>query len=139
MGYAEGKYQTRQFSKMSGALNVGTCTGTASGHAVTLSTAQGFPKFIRRTKLNGIRVEVKTAPVPTGVTLNFLNGTNTVGSVAVGTSTAGVFVDATMTAANQTFAANDICTISVVGTATASAAQAAGVYDIYFEEQEQFA
>lgn len=139
MGYTDQKFYTRQFSKVD-EIAVTTSTLTASGHVVTSTNVGDLPKFIKRTKVNAIRVEIKTAPVnqPT-VSLVFLNGTSTVGNAAVGTNTAGVFIDATMTAANQIMAADAELGVNIVSTGTASdAAETNGTYDVYLEKLEQY-
>lgn len=110
-----------------------TLTATASGHVVTATDQAEMVSFNVPTTIKTVRVKTITAPVPTGVTLNFLNGTNTFAVVtpaAAGTSTNG-----SLTAANVHFAAAGEPKLTVIGTGTASAAQVAGVYDIYFETQ----
>lgn len=135
MSYSDQKYFTISQSAVVLNSNAGTSTATASGHVVTNTAVMRLPKFIKRSQVNAIRVAIDTAcgAGTTGPTLVFLNGTATLGSVAIGTNTAGVSVDATLTAANQIVAAAVQPTVSFVGTATASASTASGSYSVYWE------
>jgi hypothetical protein len=110
-----------------------TFTGTASGHAVTNTDIARLPKMFRATQIENIKVVVVTAPTPTGLGLTFLNGTNTFGTVTVGTHTAGEVLDVTMTSSNANIAGGVEPTVTGLGTTTASAAQVGGVYDVWFE------
>jgi hypothetical protein len=110
-----------------------TLTATASGHVVTATDQAEMVSFPTACTVKRVRVKTLTAPVPTTVSLNFLNGTNTFAVVTP--AAAGTSTDATLTAANVHFAADGEPKLTVIGTGTASASQIAGVYDIYFETQ----
>lgn len=135
MGYSDQKYYGRDDVFVADSA-VATGTFTA-GAANTLAAAVILPKFNRRTALTNVKVITKTASKAgsTGpVTLNFLNGTNTFAVATVGTGSAGSQVDVTPTA-NNTFTATTGPTVTVLGTATASA-DTFGAYEIIFETQE---
>lgn len=136
MSYSDAVYRTRVLVPARFAATT-TLTGTASGHVVTVTDVAELPSFKRRTEVVGIRVKTTTAPIPTGVSLKFLNGTNTFATITPEADEASG--NASMTVANSTFAAGDEPKLTVVGTATASAAQVAGVYDVYFEAVELYA
>jgi hypothetical protein len=135
MSYSDPKYNTRvqvpaRFSTTT------TLTATASGHAVTATDAVELPNFIRRTAVTRVHVKTVTAGVTTVNKLIFLNGTDTMCTVTVaaaGTSTTG-----TPTGNTGTFTAGGEPTVNVLGTGTASAAQASGTYDVWFEQQELY-
>ena len=110
-----------------------TMTATASGHVVTNTDAAEFASFNMPAQISAVRVKTITAPVPTTVSLNFLNGTNTFAVLTP--ADAGTSANATLTLANCRFAAGGEPKLTVIGTGTASAAQVAGVYDIYFETE----
>lgn len=110
-----------------------TLTATASGHVVTTTDQAEMVSFNMPAQVSAVRVKTVTAPTPTGVTLNFLNGTNTFAVVTP--AGAGTSANATITTTNARFAAGGEPTLTVIGTGTASAAQVAGVYDIYFETE----
>jgi hypothetical protein len=136
MAYSDQKFITRVLVPARfGATS--TLTATASGAVVTNTAQVALPKFIRRTKVAAIRIKQTTIPVASTVKLAFLNGTSTF-AVATISGTAGQSLDATVTDTLATFAADGEPTVTVIGTGTASAAQVAGVYDIYFEQLEQF-
>lgn len=135
MAYSDSKFYTRVLVPVRFAAT-STLTATASGHVVTNTDQVELPKFIRRTKISAVRVKPTTAPVASTVKLAFLNGTNTFAVATLGA--AGTSVDATVTDSNATLAADTEPTVTVIGTGTASAAQVAGVFDIYFEQMEQF-
>jgi hypothetical protein len=140
MAFSDQKFITRVL--VPAGFNVtSTATITASGHVVTNTAAYRLPKFLRRTKISAIRAKVVTAPNAgaTSTRMVFLNGTSTFAVVTVSTNTAGVSVDATMTDANATFAADVEPTVNVLSTGTASsAAVTQGNYDLYFEQAEQY-
>lgn len=140
MAYSDGKFYARPFVPVAFGTNVGTATATASGHAVTISGVARLPKYPKRVKINVVRVAIGTAPGAALTTskLIFKNGTDTFAVATIGTNTAGVVVDATVTASNATLADDTQPTVDFLGTSTASANTAAGVYDIWFETQEQF-
>src|SRR5579885_1305062 len=73
----------------SGANTFTGTAGSAAGNGVFR-----FQKWVNPTKVNNIRVYIGTAPASnvTNLTLNFLNGTATVGSAVIGTNTAGQVV-----------------------------------------------
>lgn len=113
----------------------GTQTFTASDQVITSTDQNNFPRYSGGRRIIAVRVRVVTAPVSANVTLNFLNGTNTFASAAIGTNTAGQTVEATMTPTNANFADSGEPTLNVVGTGTASAAQVYGVYKVWFVEE----
>lgn len=116
------------------ALN-GTMTATASDHVVTVEDAGVLPEFFNSKRINDVKAVITTAPNAgaTGVTLNFLNGTATFASIAIGTNTAGEVVAATMTDANTQIAEGVEPTVNLVGTATASENTDMGTYNIWFD------
>lgn len=136
MSYSDPKYNTRVQVPVRFAAT-STLTATASGHVVTATDQVELPAFIRRTAVTKVHVKTTTAGVATGAKLNFLNGTDTMCVCTAGT--AGASVTEAPTGTTGTFAAGGEPTVTVVGTGTASAAQAAGTYDIWFEAQELFA
>lgn len=128
----------------SGANTFTGTAGSAAGNGVWL-----LPKFKQDTLINNIRVRIGTAPAAnvTVLTLTFLNGTNTIGQAVVGTNTAGVNVDATMTAlstaSNGALTGGARCTAgtepTMVVTATGTASgQALGSYALDFITQGLF-
>ena len=127
-------YSQRTNSLVADSLT-GTQTFTASDVVITSTDQGNFPKYEGGRRIVAVRVRVVTAPTSANVTLNFLNGTSTFASAAIGTNTAGLTVDATMTQANTRFADEGEPTLNVVGTGTASAAQVYGVYKIWFVEE----
>jgi hypothetical protein len=140
MSYSDQKYHSRPEQPMAFGTNVGTATATVSGGVITNTGVISLPKYFQATKVTKVRVIVNTIPAVavTGTTLNFLNGTNTFATVAVGSSTAGQSLDATMTTTNGTFTASSGPTVNCVSTSTASNSGAAtGVYSVYFEALEQ--
>ena len=139
MAYSDQKFYSRLLVPLCLASNAGTSTATASGHAPTTTAAVRLKKYLRRTKVSAVRVAVDTAPgaALTTAKLIFLNGTDTFAVATIGTNTAGVSVDASMTVANATIAADVQPTVNFTGTSTASANTANGVFTIQFEEQEQ--
>jgi hypothetical protein len=140
MSYSDPKYDARVMVPVVLGSAVGTLTFTASAHAKTNSAVYRLPKFLKRTKVNAVRVKVGTAPVAGVVSskLIFKNGTNTFAVATIGTNTAGSTVDATMTSTNAVLAADTEPTVDLLGTGTASETGVAGTFDIYFETQEQF-
>ena len=138
MGYSNSEFQVRVDVREGSAVSFGTAT--ASG-AVASTDVANMKKFKRRTKVNSIRLHVTTIPnaASTALVASFLNGTNTFGTAVLTTAALDAYVDVTITtASNAIFAAADEMKINVSGTATASAA-ALGAYDIWIEQQEQFA
>ena len=113
----------------------GTQTFTASDQVITSSDVGNFPKYEGTRRIIGVRVRVVTVPASASVVLNFLNGTSTFASAAIGTNTAGSTVSATMTDANAYFADEGEPTLNITGTGTASEAEVAGVYKIWFVEE----
>lgn len=137
MGYSDQKFYARPQTMQA---DSGVATGTfTAGAACNQPLAFALPKFDRRTKVTNVKVVVKTASAAntTAVTLNFLNGTSTFAVVAITptTATAGSEVAATMTLANATFSAASGPSVTVLGTATASA-QTYGAHEVFFEVQE---
>lgn len=113
-------------------------TATASGAAgYTLSDVVELPRFLRRTRLNAVRLKVRVIPnaAATGLIASLLNGTTTVGTAVLTTAALGATIDFTLTSSLSTFTASTEPTISLVGTSTASGG-AAGSYDIFYEQQE---
>lgn len=118
-----------------------TFTGTAGSAA-----ANGvwlLPQFKQDTIIKNIRTRIGTAPASnvTALTITWLNGTSTIGQTVIGTNTAGVNVDATMTAlstdshgvvtggARVTAGTEPTVVVTAVGTATS---QALGTYSVDF-------
>ena len=126
-------YSNRNFSLVAQGVTT-TFTATASDQVGTATNPAYMPKFPMKRQISGIRVQVVTTPVSATPTLKFLNGTSTVGVVSVGTATGGETVDATITKANANLAENAQLTLLILSTATASAAQVGGVYNIWFQE-----
>lgn len=128
----------------SGANTFTGTAGSAAGNGVWL-----LPKFKQDTFIKNIRTRIGTAPAAnvTVLTLTFLNGTNTIGQTVIGTNTAGVNVDATMTAlstdshgvttggANCTAGTEPTITVTATGTASG---QALGTYAVEFVQQGLF-
>lgn len=135
MGYSDPKYNTR-VQVPARFTSTTTLTATASSQVVTVADAIECPAFIRRAEITKVHVKTITAGVTTTNKLNFLNGTNTMAVVTAGT--AGASVTATPTGVTGTFTAGGEPTVTVVGTATASANQSHGTYDIWFEQGELY-
>lgn len=138
MGYSDQRYYALKKVPLGFATSFGTATASsATGH--TLSDVAAFSnKFIKRTKVNNIRLRCTTIPnaASTAVVVNAMNGTNTLATVTVTTATADQFLDFTMgTGTFGTFTADSELKFNMTGTATASGA-ANGAYDILVEEQE---
>ena len=140
MPYTSAQYGARPFYPVALATNVGTMTATASGQAVTNSAVAALPEFTRRTLINKIKVQVVTAPGAgaTTVKLIFKNGTSTFAVATIGTNTAGVIVAPAITAANAVITRGTAPTVDALGTSTASANTALGLYSFYFEDCEQY-
>jgi len=139
MAYSDQKFYARPLLQIAQAASFGTSTaGDSTGHDLS-DVYTGLPKFVRRSKVNAIRVRCTTIPDAgsTAVVVNFTNGTDILGAVTVTTATAGQFLDCTMTPANSTFAADGQLTVDMTGTSTASG-DANGSYDIWAEIQELF-
>lgn len=136
--YDDAMYGARVSVKVAENADFGTATASGTDGANTTPTVY-LPKFFRRTKVNKVRMIVRTIPDSgsTALKAHFLNGTDTFAVVTLTTATAGQALDATVTAGSATFAADGQPTVKVTGTATASA-DAQGKYDIYFEQQELF-
>jgi hypothetical protein len=103
---------------------------------VTGTGVLALPQFIKRSKVNAVNVRVDTIPVAgnAGTTLNFLNGTSTFATAAIGTASAGSTVAATIVPANATVAAGSQPTVNVVTTATVSnSGLTCGASSVYWE------
>lgn len=137
MGYSFAKYWTRTLVPVRFGAT-GTFTATASAQAGTVTAIASLPQYTRRTEITGGNVVIATAPVLTGASLAFKNGTSTFATATIGTNTAGVVVALSMTVANEIFASGGKPTVDLIGTSTASAAQVGGVYDVYFETVERY-
>lgn len=140
MGYSDQKYYDRPLVKVASAIAFGTATaaGTAS-NSLAAPTTVSLPQFLRRTKVVGLEAICITAAGGTQVgpiNLTVLNGTSTVGTIAVQTATVGQVGTGVLTAANATFAANASPTMAMIGTYTASGATS-GTWDLYLQQQEQ--
>jgi hypothetical protein len=135
MSYSDPKYNIR-VQVPARFTSTTTLTATASAQVVTVADAVEMPAFIRRTAVTKVHVKTITAGVTTTNKLNFLNGTNTMVTIAAGT--AGESVTGAPTGATGTFAAGGESTVTVVGTATASANQSHGTYDIWYEQGELY-
>lgn len=138
MGYSDAQFNARPLSLVSDNTSWGTATASsATGHV--LSTVVELPKFIRRTKINAVRLKVRTIPnaASTALVAHLLNGTNTAGTAVLTTAALSADVNFTLTTASCTWAADGEPTISLTGTATASGA-ANGAYDVFLETQELF-
>lgn len=135
MGYSDQKYIVRNLDFVA---DSGVATGTyTAGAANTLAAAFALPTFPRRSRITYVKVITKTASKAgsTGpVTLNFLNGTTTFAVATVGTGSVGSEVNVTPTTPS-TFAALAGPTVTVLGTATASA-DTYGAYEVFFESNE---
>lgn len=127
-------YSNRNFSLVAQGVTT-TFTATASDQVGTATNPSYMPKFPMARQISAIRVQVTATPIVSSPQLVFLNGTSTVGVVAVGTATAGETADATITKANANLAEGDQLDLEVISTATASADQVAGVYNIWFSEE----
>lgn len=133
MPYTDAQFQVRHQIPLP-ALVGGTQTASATNGLNLSFTGK---KFKRANRISAVRVQCTTAPAQnnTGTTLIFLNGTNTVASLAsLGTFTANQFGDATLTA-NTDFAQDGTLTISLIGTATQSG-QSSGTYAVEIEQTE---
>ncbi len=133
MSYTDPRFQVRPLTM----VGVITGTATASGtNAVTnASLNMAPPAFVRKTKINTIRVEPGIA-TPANWTLKLIakNGTDAMGtSAALGTGTFGQVFDITCT--SNTFAAGVAPTFILDGTSTASG-QSLGTFNVFMEAQE---
>lgn len=139
MGYSDQKFYARPLVKEA-SINFGTSTGAGTAsNSLGIPAGTYLPKFIKRTQVKNVRVACTTIPnaSATAVVISLLNGTNTFAAITVTTATQGQFLDGVMTASNAVFAAGGAVTGNIIGTFTASGGNA-GVYDVYFEEQELF-
>jgi hypothetical protein len=136
MSYSEFKSQNRRQELVGQALSFSTATASGS---VAATAVAALPKTFRRTAIGKVRLRCSVIPnaASTALVASFLNGTSTFATVTLTTATAGQWLDGTVTAANSTLAADVAPTITLAGTATASAA-ANGSWDIYFENQELY-
>ena len=136
MSYSDGSFQSRYLLNVDNDYSL--TTFTASGANALTQPGLALPKFVRRTKVNKIQLVCRTIPNAgaTGLKAVFLNGTSTMGEVTLTTATAGQRLDGTVTAANAVYSLGSNPTLNVIGTATASGG-AVGVFDIFFECQEQ--
>jgi hypothetical protein len=141
--YADPQYNTPVLVAVPGLL---TASLTGTGTAVTgLGTVAQFPVFLRRTAVKGILVIPTVAPTGSQLTnLVFTQGTTVMGTATVGTATAGQTVYVAFTT-NNTFAAigtnpgaPTTFLSTAVGTAT-SAGTAAGIYQLWLDQQELYA
>jgi len=127
----------------------GTDTYTGVGTA-SINGAYAFQKFFKPTVISNIKVFIGTAPGGgvTNETFIFLNGTSTVGTVVIGTHTAGEFLDVTMatvtvgstglgTNGAAFTSSNGQLTMKVTNTNTATASTL-GSYAIYAELHDLF-
>lgn len=137
MSYSDQKFYTNQFVNVANARSFGTATASSTTGAV-LSDVVELPKFIKRSVITACRLKVTTIPnaASTALIATLLNGTNAIGTAVLTTAALGATVDFTITtASNGTLTAATEPTISLVGTATASAA-ANGAYDVFFQFNE---
>jgi hypothetical protein len=163
MGYSDQKYYTRQSDPVSDPVAF-TGTMTASGTNSIAASAYRIPTFGRKTKVNSIKLVIRTAPAAnTAPVLTFQNGTNVFATATI-TGTAGAEANAVMTNTASTavttqtvtyanggtavstvttttdwsvFAAGTGPTVVIGGTTTASGASW-GAYAAYLEAQENF-
>lgn len=135
MSYSDQRFQTRQFKLGAPSASFGTATAAgAAGHTAT--DVVELPAFIRKTRITGIRLKVRTIPnaASTALIARAMNGTATIGTAVLTTATLGQVVDFTLSTGTE-LAANAEPTVNLVGTATASGA-ASGAYDVFFEFNE---
>jgi hypothetical protein len=167
MGYSDQKYYARPLLKVAAAIAFGTATaaGTAS-NSLAQPAATVLQNFVRRTKIDSIQVVCVTAEGGTQVgPINFtvLNGTNTVGFIAIQTATVGqVFTvggafgtttavingtasttalgtlnnTETGTATYSVFGTGSAPTVALIGTFTASGATS-GTWDLWLSCKEK--
>ena len=139
--YADSQFNTPVLVPV---IGIATVSLTGTGTAVTgVAAGSNYPVFLRRTAIKNIVVVPSTAPNGALLAnLLFYNNGTLMGTVVVGTATAGQACSGAMTAAN-TFAsmANPsvptTITLTAVGTAT-SAGTAAGIYQIWLDQQELY-
>lgn len=136
MGYSDQKFYARHPRTAALAASFGTATA-AGAAGFTAATVTPLPKLFRRTIINKVRLRCTSAPnaVATALVGQFLNGTDTFATVVLTTATVGQFLDAVIAPLFNTLALDATPTMNRTGTATASG-DAAGAYDIIFEEQE---
>lgn len=141
--YADAQFNTPVLASVPGLL---TASLTGTGTAVTgLGTIAQFPTFIRRTAVQGVLIIPTVAP-NSGLLAKivFTQGTAVMGTATIGTATAGQSIYIPFTA-NNTFAAvgtnpgaPTTFLTTAVGTAT-SAGTAAGIYQLWLDQQELYA
>jgi hypothetical protein len=139
MSYSGPEFAVRHKSLIDNDYTFGTFTGAGTAANTLTSPGLALPAFIRRQKLTNIQFVCRTIPNAAATDLKaiLLNGTNTAAVVTLTTATAGQSLTGTVTDSNATFSAGTTPTFKVTGTATASGG-AVGVYDVFFETQEQY-
>lgn len=165
MAYNDSNFNTRVTRSVVGTPQAGVAFGTfTSGAGTNTITDQVpvLPTFYRATKVTAINVyPVVAANNKSDFTMIFLNGTNTMATLAITSATpgAGTWARATMSTASHTnteatlvspsnpsglfvqgnvvMTASTLPTIKILGTATASA-DVIGTYYVEFEVQEVF-
>lgn len=136
--YDDPRYDAIQHVTVPKAIS-GTATATASA-GVPLATDCAKFEFFKKVKLLAMKAVVDTisdeAPV-NGLLL--MNGTNTLGDIAIDEATAGTVVDGTMVAAECELDADTELQIDVYGTATVSAGvMTVGPLSLSLSYQEMF-
>ena len=120
--YSDQKFYTNfQITLLDGGSSWGTATASGVlGNVLTLSTLY-IPQFMRKTKVNKVRLVCTVIPDATSTALkaSFMNGTTTMGTAVLTTATAGqVFI--TTISTNNTFTASSAMSIKLTGTTTDS-------------------
>jgi hypothetical protein len=133
MGYADGRYQARHDLNLVGLGSVTIAAATYTGTGALGTYADFMQKKVpNRCRIEGAKAYIVVAPTSnhSGGLLAMMTGTTTIGVATIGTNTAGVTVNFTITAANAFLSANDQIDIDIIGTATASATAGSGNYNI---------
>ncbi len=139
MAYNHPRFDARSMVPVGFTLNLGTSTGAGTASNSRADLVATLPEFIRRTQVTAFKMRNITATngSATDVIAYLMNGTTTAGQITLTTATSDQWLTGTMTVANAVFAADVQPTITVIGTATASAGSL-GDYDIWFEQRELF-
>lgn len=163
MGYSDQKYYSRPLIKIASAVAFGTATGSGTAsNSLAQPSGVYLETFLRKSQVVGFEVVCVSAPGGTQIgPVNFtvLNGTNTVGFVAVQTATAGqtfmvggfvggtngltgtatvsgsLNINNTGTATYAYFGTGSAPTIAMIGTYTASGATT-GTWDLWLNVKE---
>ena len=121
MGYSDQKYYDRKQIPMSDPVAfTGTFTASSATNSVA-AAAYRIPTFARKTKVNGIKMVIRTASTTGKQVFSFMNGTNTFATATnSSTNAAGVELIATLTNTASTAVTTQTTTYANGGTAVST-------------------